>query len=129
MNDYINILQLNIRGIISLKTQMLKCQYLNEILVSKKIDIALLQEWCVTTRESVNPSENNSNTPKFPLKHFPDYNIHYHATECAILYHKDLSITPLSLPKGYETISHNNNFHICGITLHSGKADYSIYSV
>ena len=134
MNN-INILQLNVRGIISADIQQTKCKYINQQLISRKIDIMLIQEWCVTVRRNmVDESVTMSNSqhqkfPRFPTEYFPDYKVHYSSTECAILYHKDLSITPIEYNKKYHCYPHRNNFHVCGIILHTPKIDYSIYSV
>ena len=107
MSGSLKILQYNIRGIVSKETQQYKCPKLNKLLLSKQIDIVLLQEWCATAREEVSPSETNpenasqqnasrqSASPRFPVKYFPDFHVHFHSTECAILYHKDLCVTPL----------------------------------
>ena len=65
----------------------------------------------------------------FPQTYFPNYSIHFHSTECAILYHNSLSVTPLSNPTQYLTSTHKNNFHVCGIILHTQTTDYAIYSV
>ena len=136
IND-LNILQINIRGLISKNIQHDKCTKLNNILQSKQIDIVLLQEWCATKRESVVAiSETDSdsdnlvtNQTGFPSKYFPEYNAHFHSTECAILYHRDLAVTPLEKNTEYYLKNHRKNFHICGIILHSGHTDYGIYSV
>ena len=104
MPDTIKILQYNIRGIVSKHTQLYKCPKLYSLMKSKHIDIVLLQEWCATTREDVVLTETNSDCSghnsvcKFPSGFFPDYHTHFHSTECAILYHKDLCVTPLDRP-------------------------------
>ena len=78
----INILQLNVRGIISSDTQQIKCKYINQQLISRKIDIMLIQEWCVTVRrnmvdESVTMSNSqHQKSPRFPTEYFPDYKVH-----------------------------------------------------
>ena len=91
MND-LNILQINIRGMISKETQDRKCPALNHIMAIKQIDIVLIQEWCATKREEVAKVGTNSvsddqnqtqHKPKFPLKFFPNYNVHFHSTECS----------------------------------------------
>ena len=123
----INILQLNIRGILSSNNQQLKTQYLNRIITSRRIDIILLQEWSANKRFKI--SDDNNNKTTFPTKLFPDFKAHFHSTECAVLYKKDLCITPLPEQKDYLLSEHRKNFHICGVILHSGKLDYGIYSV
>ena len=51
--ETINILQLNIRGVISSDKQYMKCSYINQQLISRKIDVFLVQEWCATVRKTV----------------------------------------------------------------------------
>ena len=126
MPDKLNIMQINIRGLISPDTLSRKCPQLFDVIQSKQIDIVLLQEWSATKREEVFCDHGQT---QFPIKYFPQYRIHYHSTECAILYHKDLCITPLQKHKEYETNDHRQNFHVCGIVLHSGYTDYGIYLV
>ena len=65
----------------------------------------------------------------FPQKFFPNYLVHFHSTETAVLYHKGLCVTPLSPQDNYLKTNHRDNFHICGIILHSQTSDYGIYSV
>ena len=125
MNDNTNILQLNIRGILSNETQYLKCHHLNKILESKHIDVVLLQEWSAIKRCEIN----NTDSEVFPLKYFPNYLVHFHSTETAILYHKDLCVTTLNTQPNYLKPNHRLNFHTCGIILHSQTTDYGIYSV
>ena len=102
MNDQINILQFNIRGIVSKDTQAYKCPKLYNLMKSKQIDIVLLQEWCATVREDVAEDGTNSACDATLLYQFHqgslDYYTHFHSTECAILYHKDLCVT-LDRPK------------------------------
>ena len=124
MTDEIKIVQLNIHGILSYEIQQKKCLHLNHLLDSKQIDIVLLQEWSATKHQPV-----QSNTNIFPQKFFPNYSVHFHSTECAILYHNGLCVTPLSLPPNYLKPDHRQNFHICGILLHSQSTEYAIYSV
>ena len=67
----LNILQINIRGLISRDTQDRKCPLLNHIMITKQIDIVLIQEWCATKREevanpgtdSISDDQNNPNSP------------------------------------------------------------------
>ena len=49
----VNILQLNVHGFVSSDIQQTKCKNMNQQLISRKIDIMLIQEWCVTVRRSV----------------------------------------------------------------------------
>ena len=125
MNDNIKLLQLNIRGILSLDTQQFKCQQLNSLLESKQIDIVLLQEWSAVKRVRLEDPDSKI----FPRKYFPNYFVHFHSTETAVLYHKGLCVTPLNLPPDYLNPEHRLNFHICGIILHFQTTDYGIYSV
>ena len=131
MSD-INILQLNIKGILSIDNQLNKRRKLYHTMLSKKIDVVLLQEWSATLRQKTppktDPTQENNNI-LFPTKYFPDYNVHFHSTETAILYHKDLCVTPLPEQSDYNTPNHRENFHLCGIVLYSGRIDYGIYSV
>ena len=134
MTEPIRILQFNIRGIISKDTQKYKCPRLNNILQTKRIDVVLLQEWSATVRENTfRPKNNLENTkPKtnFPSHYFPNYKIHYHSTECAIMYHKELCVTPLPEPLIDNTYRNlDRKLQICGIILHTGSIDYNIYSV
>ena len=125
MSDEIRILQLNIRGILSQDIQLQKCSQLNSLIETKQIDIVLLQEWSANKRSKVTEKENIC----FPKNFFPNYSAHFHSTECAILYHKGLCITPLPPQEEYLHPNHRKNFHICGILLHSQTTDYAIYSV
>ena len=131
----INILQFNVRGIISLDEQQMKCKCIYDQLVSKKTDVVLLQEWCATVREQIGdesvPTSNPQHQmiPRFPIEFFPGYKVHFTSTECAILYQEDLSTTPLQYNDKYHCYPHRNNFHVCGVILHAPKTDYSIYSV
>ena len=121
----IKLLQLNIRGILSSDTQQFKCQQLNTVLESKQVDVVLLQEWSAIKRVRLE----DSNSKIFPRKYFPNYLVHFHSTETAIMYHKGLCVTPLDPQSEYVNPSHRMNFHICGIVLHSQTSDYGIYSV
>ena len=130
----INILQLNVRGIISSDKQQIKCNYINHLLISKQIDVLLVQEWCATVRmtvedESVPTTNSHHVPPRFPIEFFPDYKVYANSTECAILYHQDLSITPIPYETQYHCYPHRNNFHVCGVLLHTKSTDYAIYSV
>ena len=132
MTDPIRILQFNIRGIVSKDTKQYKCPRLNNILQSKRIDVVLLQEWSATFREnSLHPNSNTTTTTvNFPKQYFPEYKIHYHSTECAIMYHKELCVTPLPEPLVNNTFRNSRNkLQVCGIILHTGSIDYNIYSV
>ena len=124
MSNDIKIVQLNIRGILSSDVQHRKCHKLNKLLEDRQIDVALLQEWSATKRQKITKETNT-----FPENYFPNYTAHFHSTECAILYHNGLTVTPLPLPSDYLNPNHRNNFHICGIILHSQTTDYGIYSV
>ena len=132
--SFINILQLNVRGIISSDVQQYKCNYINQQLISRKIDVVLLQEWCATVRRNVedesvpNSDPQHHEFPHFPVEYFPDYKVHFNSTECAILYHQDLSVTPIPYESDYHCYAHRCNFHVCGIVLHTKHCDYSIYS-
>ena len=130
----INILQLNIRGIISADIQQMKCKYIHQQLLSRKIDVMLIQEWCATVRENVD-DESISTTdpqhhslPRFPIELFPGYKVHFTSTECAVLYQEDLSVTPVPFDDKYNCYQHKNNFHMCGIILHTKSSDIEIYS-
>ena len=120
MTETLRILQLNIRGILSAETQFIKCQKLNHLLETKQIDILLLQEWSAIKRCRVQDSE------VFPKKFFPNYHTHFNSTETAILYHTGLCVTPLNTPTDYLKPTHQDNFHICGIILHSQTNDHGI---
>ena len=48
MFDDINVLQINIRGLVSKTAQDNKCEKLSQILHTKQIDIVLIQEWSAT---------------------------------------------------------------------------------
>ena len=130
----INILQYNVRGIISSDIQQMKCRYIYQQLMSKRIDVVLLQEWCATVREnvddeSISTTDNRHHSiPHFPIELFPGYNVHYTSTECAILYQEDLSVTPVPFDEEYYCYPHRHNFHICGIILHTKNSDIEIYS-
>ena len=124
MTTDINILQLNIRGMLTDDAQYRKCSQLSRLLETKQIDVVLLQDWCANKRQQV-----TNNSVKFPKKFLPNYNMHFHSTEYAILYQTGPYVTPLPLPKGYLKQAHRQNFHTCGIMLHSQTTDYSIYSV
>ena len=136
MTETIRILQYNIRGILSKQTQHYKCPRLYNLIKSRHIDIILLQEWCATVREDVAVTGTNSargdhiSVNKFPSGFFPDYHVHLHSTECAILYHKDLCVTPLNKPVfSPDPQKHTETLQICGIMLHVGSTDYAIYNV
>ena len=90
----IKLCQLNIRGILSSDVQHHKCYQLNKLIETKQIDTVLLQEWSATKLHVVPQEEKNI----FPEKYFPNYLVHFHSTECAILFHNGLCVTPLSLP-------------------------------
>ena len=127
-----NILQFNVRGIISPDKQKMKCNHIYQQSTSKKIDILLIQEWCVTVRrrvddESVSTSD-PQHTPKFPIELFPGIKVHYTSTECAVLHHEDFSVTPTLFEEQYHCHPHRNNFDVCGIILHTPKTDYSVHS-
>ena len=83
MMNNINILQYNIRGIVSKDTQNYKCPQLYNLLKSKHIDVVLLQEWCATAREDVAHNGTNSDPgdqlsdSTLPSGFFPDYHIHF----------------------------------------------------
>ena len=124
MQNTIKVLQLNIRGILSYENQHRKCYQLNRVLESKQIDVVLIQEWSIK-RQRVTKNDPIS----FPRKYFPNYLTHFHSTECAILYHKGLNATPLDIQNEYLKTNHRENFHICGIIIHSKTTDYGFYSV
>ena len=115
MND-INILQFNVRGIISPDKQVMKCSYIHQQLVSKKIDILLVQEWCVTVRRRVDDASistsdsQHQELPQFPIELFPHYRVHYTSTECAVVYHEDLSEL-LSGEEQYHCYPHQHHYH------------------
>ena len=128
MNAPLKMLQYNVRGIVSKDTKNYKCPKLNALLQSKQIDVVLLQEWCATVREDITTDTDPDQTVQFPLQFFPNYHAHYHSAECAILYHKDLCVTPLNDTQERQQC-HSKTLQKCGIIIHSDTKDYEIYSV
>ena len=95
----LNILQYNIRGIVS-KDSIIQIPKLSNTMMSKQIDIVLLQEWSATVREETlvfNNDSNNTqaNVTQFPSKFFPEYHAHFSFDRMCILYHKDFCVTPI----------------------------------
>ena len=103
---------------------VIKSANINNLLETKQID-SLIQEWSANKRQTVTDQDSIT----FPKRFFPNYSVHFHSTECAVLYHNGLCVTPLPPQPNYVKPTHQNNFHICGIILHSQTTDYGIYSV
>ena len=138
MTESLNIIQQNVKGFISTSLMTLheKLNKFNERLVHKQVHIALIQEWSATIKTKINTNETHYKnkhghlkTIRFPIEYFPNYNVHHIGTECTVLYHKQLNITPLPQTTYCKQIR-NTNFHVCGVILHSESSpDIGFYSV
>lgn len=121
--------QINLRGIISNDIQHYKCTYLHHQIISRQIDVVLIQEWSATIRTSTLAESRRHSGTRFPLEFFPGFKVHCFSTQTAILYNEDLSVTPLPIEPQYDRTDPNQNFHVCAIIVHTAQRDLALYSV
>ena len=118
----VKIISWNIRGILT--NEKKKCDYLNNHLINNNIDVCLLQEWSIIKKtvninDGFNPYNNEPQDILFPIQFFPLYYVHYHSTECCILYKKDLNIIPIINNRylSHQSINRSSLFHWCSILI------------
>jgi len=98
----INVLQLNVQGIIGSEHKETKIKTLNTLFQQQDIHVVLLQEWSVQYRHNLTPTKPTITTKDgetrsiyFPIHLFPNYQCHYQDTNLCTLYRNDLNVHPI----------------------------------